>query len=91
MSTYGIKWAYQHNAEMHPFAVNLCVSSFLLTLRNDLVASRPPEGGEGGEGGCCLYPTKHIRLADKGYGNVALGGTRMGPERQVRRSLLLIN
>ena len=84
MSTYGIKRAYQHNAEIHPFAVNLCVSSFLLTLRNGLVATRPPEGGEGG---CCLYPTKCIRLVDKGYGNAALGGTRRGPERQLRRSL----
>ena len=81
MSTYGIKWAYQHNAEMHYFAGNLCVSSFLLTLRNRLVATRPPEGGEGG---CCLYPTKHVRLADTGYGNAALGGTRAVLERQRR-------
>ena len=88
MSTYGIKRAYQHNAEIHPFAVNLCVSSFLLTLRTGLVAICAPEGGEGG---CCLYPTKHIRLADTGYGNAALGGTRPGPEQQCRRSLHLIN
>ena len=47
MSTYGIKRAYQRNAETHPFAVNLCVSSFLSTLRNGLDATRPPEGGEG--------------------------------------------
>ena len=53
MSTYGIKRAYQHTAETQPFAVNLCVASFLLTLRNGLVATRAPEGGEGG---CCLYP-----------------------------------
>ena len=71
MSTHRIKRAYQHNAEMHPFAVNLCVSSFLLMLRNGLVATRPPEGGEGG---CCLHSTKHIRLADKGYGTQCWAG-----------------
>ena len=37
--------AYQDNAEIHPFAVNLFVSSFLLTLCNGLVATRAPEGG----------------------------------------------
>ena len=74
MSTYGIKRAYQHTAETQPFAVNLCVASFLLTLCNFLVATRALEGGW-----------------DTGYGNAALGGTRPGPELQVRRSLLLIN
>ena len=79
MSTYGIKPTYQHNAEIHPVALNLCVSSFLLMLRNGLVATRAPEGGEGGS---CLYPTKHVRLADTGYGYAALGGTRVVPESQ---------
>ena len=45
MSTYGIKRAYQDTAETQPFAENLCVASFLLTLRNGLVAKRDPEGG----------------------------------------------
>ena len=80
MSTYGIKPTYQHNAEIHPVALNLCVSSFLLMLRNGLVATRPPEWGELG---CLnLYLTKHVRLADKGYGYAALGGTRVVPESQ---------
>ena len=61
MSTYGIKRSYQHTAETQPFAENLCVSSFLLTLRNGLVRYHPPEGGGGG---CCLYPTKCMGLAD---------------------------
>ena len=83
MSTYGIKWAYQHNGEMHPFAVDLCVSSFLLTLRTGLVATRPPEGGERG---CCLYPRSisNRRIQDTETQRWA------GLERQRRRSLLLI-
>ena len=45
MSTYGIKRAYQDTAETQPIAENLCVASFLLTLRNGLFALAAPEGG----------------------------------------------
>ena len=68
---------------MHPFAVDLCVSSFLLSLRTGLVAFRPPEWGEGG---CCLYPgsISNRRIQDTETQRWA------GLERQRRRSLLLI-
>ena len=73
MSKYVIKRAYQPNAEMHPFAVHLCVSSLLVTLRNGGNADPPPEM-EGG--GLLFISEKDIRLTDTGYGCVALGGTR---------------
>ena len=66
MSKYVIKQAYKPNAEMHPFAVHLCVSSLLLMLRNEEVLFRPPDLGVGG----CSSP------AQKGYPDVALGWTR---------------
>ena len=87
MSKYVIKQAYKPNTEMHPFAVHLCVSSLLVTLRNGLNAVPPPEvKGDG-----LLFISSKAYLADTGSGSVTLGGTRVGLERQRRHSLLLIN
>ena len=88
MSTYGIKRANQHTAETQPFTENLCVASFLLTLRNGLVALAAPEGGWRG----LLFIPQSVsawRIQDTETQRWA--GLDQEPERQLRRPLLLIN
>ena len=74
MSTYGIKRVYQDVGMTQPIAENLCVASFLLTLRNGLVSYRPPEGGWA----LLFISPQSVSVWRIGYGKAALGGTKPG-------------
>ena len=88
MSTYGIKRAYQDVVMTQPIAENPCVAFFSPNVAQRLSRSRRPGGGVAG---AIVYPTKCICLADTGYGTQRWAGLNQEPERQLRRSLLLIN